>query len=64
MVGVGVTVKMVTEQCVQPGHPSHPVGQPSLGQAASRLVLNLDVMVILSPIVTNEQHNGPPVSQY
>jgi hypothetical protein len=55
---------MVTEQGMQPGHPGHTLGQPSLGKPAPRLVLDLDVVVILSPVIAHEQHNSPPASRH
>ena len=55
---------MLTEQRMQPGHPGHTLGQPSLGQPASRLVLDLDVVVVLGPVISDEQQNGPPVSSH
>src|SRR3954451_20619223 len=45
---------------MQPGHPSDPIGQPGLGQPASRLVLDLDVVMVLRPVVSDEQQSVLP----
>jgi hypothetical protein len=42
---------------MQASHPDHPLRQPRLGQPASRLILNLDVVVILSPVIPDEQQD-------
>jgi hypothetical protein len=55
---------VLADQGMQLGHPGHTLGQPGLGQAASRLVLHFDVVVILGPVVPDEQHCGPPVSRH
>lgn len=67
LVAAGLAAKdgeMLAEQRMQPGHPGYTLRQPRLGQPAPRLVLDLDVMVILRPVIPNEQHNGPPVTRH
>jgi hypothetical protein len=41
---------------VQPRNPRHPLLQPSLGQPAAGGVHQLNVVMLLSPIIPNEQH--------
>jgi hypothetical protein len=41
---------------VQRSDARHPLGQPSADQPAAELVLNLDVVMSLSPVVPDEQH--------
>ena len=55
---------MLANQDMQPGHPGHTLGQPSLGQPASRLVLDFDVVMILSPVVPDEQQHDPPACRH
>ena len=47
---------MFTEQGVQPGHPSHPLGESGLGQPAARLVLDLDVVVLATHLSDETYH--------
>src|SRR3954468_17670167 len=58
LVGTGVGIKMLTQERMQAGHPSHTLREPRLGQPVTRLILDLDVVVILGPVVPDEQHNG------
>jgi hypothetical protein len=41
----------------QPADPLQTLRQPGLGQPPTRLVLNLNVVVIFGPIVTDEQQH-------
>jgi hypothetical protein len=52
----GLTQEVRADQLVQPGNPGHSLGQPRPCQHPARLVLHLHVMMIFSPIVTDEQH--------
>lgn len=55
---------MPGDERVQPGDALQPLRQPGPGQPAATLVLQLDIVVILSPVVSDEQHPQqlPPVS--
>jgi hypothetical protein len=39
---------------MKPGDPGHPLGQPGLAQPPPHHVLHLHIMMIFSPVVTNE----------
>jgi hypothetical protein len=53
---LGVLVLVLGEQLVQPGDPGDPLLKLGLGQPSSRLVLDLHVVVVLGPVVPDEQH--------
>ena len=50
---------MPAEQLVKRDHPRQALGQPLLGEHLPRLVLDLDVVMLLSPVITHEQHQKP-----
>src|SRR5208283_1390066 len=52
---VSALTQLSADHRVQPGDPGHPLGQPCLGQRAPGLVHQLDVVMILRPIVSHEQ---------
>ena len=52
---VRVIAECLTGHGVQPGHPGHAFGQPGLRQPTARGVHQLDVVMILGPVVPNEQ---------
>jgi hypothetical protein len=56
-----VTFQILTEQGMQSGHPDHPFGQPRLDQLTSRPLLNLDTVVVLSPVTPTNNTVSPPV---
>jgi hypothetical protein len=50
---------MLTDQCMQPGHPLQALDQASPSQPPDDLVDELNVVVILGPVIPNEQHLRP-----
>jgi hypothetical protein len=58
---VTVLLKVLGDQLMQPGDPGDPLLQPGLSQHSAYLVLELDVMVLLSPVVPHEQQTRPPL---
>lgn len=58
---VDVLAELRADQCVQPGDPGHALGQPRLGQPAAGRVHQLDIVMILRPIVSYEQQFGSPI---
>jgi len=50
--------RMFTDQRMQSGQPLQPLRKPSAGQPATALVDELDIVMILGPVVPDEQH--PP----
>jgi hypothetical protein len=61
--GLIVGISELTDQRMQPGDPSHTLTQPGLAQPATRRVLHLHIMMIFSPVITNEQHH-PHISPH
>ena len=51
---------MLGDQRVQPGDPVQAFGQPRPGQPTPVLVDELDVVVVLGPVVPDEQHHTLP----
>ena len=49
---------MLGDQLVQRGDPGQPLRQPTARQHPARFVLDLDVMMGLGPVVTDEQHRA------
>lgn len=45
---------MFSNQRVQPGHPLDPLGQPPAGKDPPLLVDQLDVVVVLGPVIPDE----------
>ena len=56
----GVLLGEPADQLVQPGDPHDALRQPGLAQRSARLLLHLHIVVIFSPVVTDEQHLPPP----
>ena len=59
----GILLDVFADHRMQPGHAGDPVGQLRLTQPPARLVLQLDIVVVLGPIVADEQqllHPHPP----
>jgi hypothetical protein len=48
---------------MQPTDTSQPLGQPGPGQTAAGLVDQLDIMVVLGPVIPNEQHASSPMDE-
>src|ERR1019366_1916927 len=46
---------LLPDQLVQPGHPGHPFRQPLAGQDLARRVHQLHVVMVLGPVVADEQ---------
>ena len=46
------TYQVLGDELVQPGQSSDPLRQPSPGQPPPALVLDLDVVVVLGPVIT------------
>ena len=57
---LGVRAGELADQRVQPGDPGDPFRQPRPGQHPARLVLHLDVVMIFSPVIADEQHTSLP----
>ena len=53
-------VEMFGHQLVQHADPGQTLQQPSADQEPARVVLDLDVMMGLGPVVSDEQHPQPP----
>ena len=51
-----VVAEMVGDQRVQRGDPGHALGQPAPDQPPPAGVLDLDVVMGLGPVITDEQH--------
>jgi hypothetical protein len=49
-------------QLVQPGDPRDPLSQPHPGQPPTHHIDQLDIVMVLGPVVPNEQHPSPPAS--
>jgi len=47
-------------QRVQPGDALQALRQPSPREPVTVLVLDLEIVVILSPVISNEQHPATP----
>src|SRR5664279_6549177 len=47
---------MLGDQRMQAGDAVHTLRQPRPGQPPALLILDLDIVVILSPVVADEQH--------
>jgi hypothetical protein len=56
---IGVLRQLGPDQLVQPCNPGDPLRKPGLAQPPSRLVLHLDVVVVLGPIVPDQQQPVP-----
>ena len=54
--GFVVVTEMISDQRVQPRDPGDPLRQPATNQPAPGLVDDLDVVMGLSPVITDEQH--------
>jgi hypothetical protein len=52
--------RMLTDQRMQPRDPFQPFRQPRPGQPAPPIISDLDVMVVLRPVITSKQHPRPP----
>jgi hypothetical protein len=60
LLGAGVLTGEPRDQLVEPDDPGHTLGQPGLAQPAPGVVLHLHIVMILSPVITNEQHPDHP----
>ena len=61
---LGIWPGELADQRVQPGDPGDPLRQPRPGQHLALLVLQLDVVMIFSPVIADEQHTSLPRSIY
>jgi hypothetical protein len=57
---LGVRADELADQRVQPGDPGDPFRQPRPGQHPAPLVLQLDVVMIFSPVIADKQHTSLP----
>ena len=57
-----VVAEMITDQAVQVGDPGHPFGESAAGKHLPVPVLQLDVVMGLSPVIPKEQHPPSPPS--
>ena len=48
--------EVIGHHCVQRGAPSHTLGQPASRETVTVVVDDLNVVMIFSPVVTDEQH--------
>jgi hypothetical protein len=48
---------MLADQRVQPGHPGRALSQPGPSQRPPGLIHQLDIMMILSPVITHQQQH-------
>ena len=60
LIRLGVLSQMLPDQLMQPGNPGHSFRQTSPPQPSTRLILDLHIMVIFSPVIPNEQHTSSP----
>ena len=58
--GLGVQISELADQRVQAGDPGNPFRQPRPCQHPARLVLQLDVVMIFSPVIAGKQHISLP----
>ena len=56
---VTVLLQVLGDQPMQPGDPGNPLLQPGFGQHSPCLVLELDVMVLLGPVISHKQQLIP-----
>jgi hypothetical protein len=47
---------MLADQRMQPGQPVQPLRKPSPSQPAAGLVNEFDIVMVLGPVVPDEQH--------
>jgi len=47
---------MLSDQLVQPADPGQPLRQPLPRQQPARVVFDLEIVMGLSPVITDEQH--------
>jgi len=50
---------VLTDQRVRPGDARDPLRQPGLAQPAAGLVLHLHIVVILGPVIPDQQQQRP-----
>ena len=60
LIGLTIGVEMLGHQLVQGGDAGQAIRQSPPDQKPARVILELDVVVGLSPIVADEQHSGSP----
>ncbi len=63
LVKVRVVGEVVGDQCVQRLDPGHALREPTAHQPFAPLVHNLDVVVVLSPVISDEQHQQRPFAR-
>lgn len=56
-----LVAKVFTDHRVQPGDTRDALGQFRPAQHPARLVLQLDVVVLLGPVIPDEQHSLTPI---
>jgi hypothetical protein len=49
---------VLADQGVQPGNPARPLGQSSARQHLAVIVDNLDIVMVLGPVISHEQHRA------
>jgi hypothetical protein len=54
--GLGRLAQLLADHRVQPGHPRRSLRQPGPGQRAPGLVHQLNVVMILCPVIAYQQH--------
>jgi hypothetical protein len=59
---LGILGQVGGEELVQPGDPGDPFEPSRLGQPPACLVNQLDVVMLLGPIIPNDQQLPPPAS--
>ena len=59
-----VLAELLADHRVQPGDPRHALGQPGLGQPAPGGVHHLHVVVVLGPVIPDEQQPQSPVLRH
>lgn len=60
---IGIFTDPLADHRVQPGHPGHTLRQPGLGQPTPRTLHQLDVVMVLSPVIPDEQSHRFSVPQ-
>jgi len=58
--GILIIAEVLADQRMQSGDPGDPFRQRGPTQPPACLVLHLDVVVVLGPVVSDEQHSSSP----
>jgi hypothetical protein len=48
---------MLADHLMQPGHPGRPLGQPRPGQDPARIIHQLNIVMIFSPVIPDQHEH-------